>query len=46
MTPGQLSGYPIHLDHVHPVALGGATTLSNLQLAHSVCNMRKGARLK
>lgn len=33
----------VHIDHAIAVAKGGATTLDNLQVAHSVCNMRKGA---
>jgi len=34
----------VHIDHRHPVALAGPTELSNLQVTHSLCNMRKGAR--
>jgi hypothetical protein len=33
-----------HVDHVHPVAAGGATTLDNLALACVSCSLRKGAR--
>jgi 5-methylcytosine-specific restriction endonuclease McrA len=45
----QLCGGPVerddvHLDHILPVSKGGATTLRNLQVAHAVCNIRKGAR--
>lgn len=32
------------LDHVKPIALGGEHTYENTQLAHLVCNARKGAR--
>lgn len=32
-----------HMDHVVPLALGGPHTLDNLQVAHAVCNQRKGA---
>ena len=32
------------VDHVIPVRNGGSHRLSNLQLAHLVCNLRKGAR--
>lgn len=32
-------------DHIVPVALGGTDDPENLQLAHLVCNMRKGARV-
>ena len=35
----------IHIDHVIPRALGGPDTLDNLQAAHAVCNLRKGATL-
>lgn len=31
------------LDHVFPLALGGAHTANNVQLAHLECNRRKGA---
>lgn len=34
-----------HIDHVHPVALGGETTLENLALACVSCSLRKGARV-
>ncbi len=33
-----------HVDHVHPLAHGGATTLENLALACVSCSLRKGAR--
>lgn len=36
---------PLHIDHIHPVARGGATVLENLQPAHPSCNLRKGARV-
>lgn len=33
-------------DHIIPVALGGAMyTFGNSQLAHRICNQRKGAQL-
>jgi hypothetical protein len=34
-----------HIDHVHPVACGGPTELSNLALACVSCSLRKGAKL-
>lgn len=37
--PGSLS-----LDHVLPLALGGAHALGNVQPAHLMCNIRKGAQ--
>lgn len=33
------------LDHVVPIALGGEHSRANAQLAHLVCNIRKGSRL-
>ena len=35
----------VHLDHIKPFSLGGPTTFANLQVAHSLCNIRKGARV-
>lgn len=34
----------IHIDHIKPVIHGGSDHLSNLQVAHSWCNLSKGAR--
>lgn len=42
---GDVEPDDIHIDHVIPVALGGPTEVQNLQVAHSICNMRKGARI-
>lgn len=33
---------PFHVDHVKPVAKGGTSDPSNLQLAHPDCNVQKG----
>lgn len=33
-----------HVDHIRPLADGGATTLDNLALACVSCSLRKGAR--
>lgn len=35
----------VHLDHVMPWSLGGETSRENLQVAHSFCNISKGARV-
>jgi 5-methylcytosine-specific restriction endonuclease McrA len=35
----------LQFDHVIPVALGGASTLENLQLLCAICNREKGASL-
>jgi 5-methylcytosine-specific restriction endonuclease McrA len=32
------------IDHIVPVSKGGDDTRANVQLAHFVCNSRKGAR--
>jgi 5-methylcytosine-specific restriction endonuclease McrA len=33
--------YP-HVEHVIPLALGGHDTLTNVKIAHAICNIRKG----
>jgi len=35
----------VHIDHIRPRARGGTDDVWNLQVAHSLCNMRKGARI-
>lgn len=35
----------IHIDHIMPFSRGGPTDITNLQLAHMTCNIRKGARV-
>lgn len=37
--------FELQYDHVIPVALGGATTVENLQVLCAPCNRRKGAAL-
>lgn len=37
--------FDLQYDHVIPVALGGATTVENLQLLCGPCNRRKGAAI-
>ena len=41
---GKCLGEDVHLDHIVPLARGGLNIDSNMQLLHSVCNSRKGAR--
>lgn len=35
----------LHIDHIHPIARGGKTTLENLQVLCSVCNLGKSAKV-
>ncbi len=39
----KLDPHNYHIDHKKPVALGGKTTLSNLQLLCPLCHMKKTA---
>lgn len=39
------SAFDLQYDHIIPVALGGATTIENLQLLCSYCNQEKGASI-
>lgn len=39
---GKRVGFLFHCDHVKPVAFGGSTILSNLRLACSSCNTKRG----
>jgi len=42
---GAVEPTDVHIDHIHPVKHGGTDDLDNLQVAHSRCNLRKGAKL-
>jgi 5-methylcytosine-specific restriction endonuclease McrA len=44
-TPGE-AGNPLTLDHVVPLALGGAHDLSNAVVACRRCNSSRGARVR
>lgn len=35
----------VHLDHIVPVSLGGGNDPENLRVTHSLCNIRRGARV-
>ncbi len=39
-----LLGTDYELDHIHPLALGGSNEDKNIQLLHSTCNRKKGAK--
>lgn len=34
-----------HIDHIYPIALGGKHVMSNLQITHPTCNIKKGKRV-
>lgn len=42
---GEVDPADVHIDHITPWSLGGRSTLDNLQVAHSTCNLRKGNRV-
>jgi hypothetical protein len=42
---GTVDPADVHLDHIHPVVLGGLTVTENLRVTHSRCNIRKGAKV-
>lgn len=41
---GQPLGNKYHLDHIMPLALGGANTDGNMQLLRAKCNQKKGSK--
>lgn len=42
---GDVEPGDIHIDHIIPWSRGGKHELGNLQVAHSTCNLRKGAKV-
>lgn len=42
---GEVEPDDVHLDHIVPVTHGGQNEAGNLQVAHSICNLRKGNRV-
>jgi hypothetical protein len=45
-TLEEIVGYPLHVEHIHPRALGGPSTEENLWLACSVSNNYKGSQIE
>lgn len=45
-SPSAKVGCDLHVDHVHPVTLGGMTTIANLRTLCSECNIGKGAKVE
>lgn len=42
----QMPSNDMTVDHIVPLSKGGADTITNMQLAHSRCNMAKGSTLE
>lgn len=42
---GDVEPSDVHLDHIFPWSRGGPTSLKNLRVTHSLCNIRKGAKV-
>lgn len=40
---GDVEPADVHLDHVIPYSRGGPTTVDNLRVTHSRCNLKRGA---
>jgi 5-methylcytosine-specific restriction endonuclease McrA len=40
---GAVEAADVHLDHIEPWSRGGPSTLENLRVTHSLCNIRRGA---
>ena len=45
-SPSSKVGCELHVDHIHPVVLGGMTTIANLRTLCSDCNIGKGAKVE
>lgn len=42
---GEVDPDDVHIDHIRPVRHGGQDVEGNLRVTHSLCNMRRGARV-
>lgn len=42
---GEVDPLDVHFDHVIPLSRGGAHSEDNIKVAHSFCNLSKGAKL-
>jgi hypothetical protein len=40
----KIARWDVHIDHVIPVCRGGKTSLDNLRMTHSICNLKKSGR--
>jgi len=43
---GSLVDSEIHINHRHPIALGGSHTTDNVELAHASCNMSQSTDIR
>ena len=41
-----LENSEIHIDHIHPVALGGKNIMENLRLSHPKCNLAGAVQIR
>lgn len=44
LCAGDVERDDVHIDHIVPVVQGGSDAPTNLQVTHSLCNLRKGGR--
>lgn len=42
---GPVDPADVHIDHIYPHILGGSDHPDNLRVTHSLCNLRKGAKV-
>lgn len=46
LTPQSFTAMPMHVEHIIPIAAGGASTVDNLWLACALCNGFKGIQIQ